>query len=439
MTSFNVAVCGMSHLGLIYSTAFAAFGANVMCYDTDGDLVKKLAHGKKTVDEPDLYETISRNGARQRFSAAPDDIRTCDIVYVALDVATDGQGNSDLSGVGQMIEQVAPHLKADARLVILCQVMPGFTRDLSRKIPQIAYYQVETLVFGRAMERAMKPERYIIGCRDPAAGIDSLFRAWLELSECPIGVMSYESAELSKIAINLYLISSVSVSNMLAEMCEKIGADWADIRPSLHLDRRIGPYAYLKPGLGISGGNLERDMISIIRLGERSKTDTRLVSAWIDQSMHRKQWVLERLKEIFPDLRGLKIAVWGLAYKEDTNSIKNSPSVETIAALPACEVVAHDPGVQPHQVSFPNMTYARDRQEALVEADVLLIMTPWTQYKNYTAGEIVRQMAGRTIIDPYGLVDVSGENDVSASVHVMGKKTIFMGDHACFSSRIKRR
>lgn len=424
MTDLKIAVCGMSHLGLIYSTAFASFGVHTLCYDPDSALIGKLAGGQKTVNEPDLYETIARNGALQRFSDEITDIQRCDIVYIALDVATDAQGNSDLSAVRQMIERVAKHLAPEAILVILCQVTPGFTRALSQTVPQTVYYQVETLVFGRAMERALAPERYIIGCNHPQAGVDAHFRAWLERSRCPINVMSYESAELSKIAINFYLISSVSVSNLLAEMCEKIGADWADIKPSLHLDKRIGAHAYLKPGLGISGGNLERDMMSIVKLGERYDTDTRLVRSWMHQSAQRKKWVLERLSECYPQLDGLRIAVWGLAYKEDTNSIKNSPAIETIAALPRCRIYAHDPSVQPQQLSFPNVAFADAPLAALEGADVLLVMTPWAHYRQYAAREIINRMAGKTIIDPYGLIAVPEEGDAPFTVHVMGKKPI---------------
>ncbi len=431
MSSLNIAVCGMSHLGLVYSTAFASYGVRTLCCDTDSILIKKLQRGKIDIDEPNLRETIACNGAHQHFSVNFSDIKDCDIVYIAKDIATDDQGNSDLTPVYDLIEQVKLHLNPGAVLVILCQVSPGFTRALSRDLKNPIYYQVETLVFGLAMERALKPERYIIGSTDPAKPLDARLQKLLGLFNCPIIPMRYESAELSKIAINLFLISSVSTSNFLAEICENIGADWSEIKPSLHLDKRIGPHAYLAPGLGISGGNLERDMRSIIKFGAQCRTDTQLVSFWIEQSKRRKQWAIERLKSSCPVLDSLQIAIWGLAYKENTNSIKNSPAIETIKALPMCDIRAHDPAVQPQQISFANLEICADPMEALKDADALLIMTPWPDYKNRDLSGILKRMKGKIVVDPYGLIKSSKESDHPFTLHVMGKETDRPGSKSC--------
>src|SRR5207253_4271520 len=132
------------------------------------------------------------------------------------------------------------------------QVPPGFTRALAVP-PDRLYYQVETLVFGRAVERAMRPERFIVGCANPQQSLPPAFLAFLKAFNCPILTMRYESAELAKISINCYLVAAVSAANMLAEASEAIGADWAEIAPALRLDRRIGEHAYLNAGLGLAG------------------------------------------------------------------------------------------------------------------------------------------------------------------------------------------
>src|SRR5262249_61279085 len=139
-------------------------------------------------------------------------------------------------------------------------------RALGLWSPGGPYYQGKTLVFGQAVERALKPERPIVGCAEPAAPLEARFRTVLSAFGCPILPMRYESAELAKISINCCLVASVTVANTLAQVCEKIGADWGEIAPALKLDRRIGAYAYLAPGLGIAGGNLERDLATVQRL-----------------------------------------------------------------------------------------------------------------------------------------------------------------------------
>ncbi len=198
--------------------------------------------------EPDLDELVRRNGKAQTFTSAITDLGKCDVVYIAPDVPTNDLGESDLTGIRKLIEAVTVVLRPDAVLVVLCQVPPGFTRGLAAPPTERRYYQVETLVFGRAVERATQPERYIIGCADPAKPLDPRFRAVLAAFDCPILPMRYESAELAKISINMCLVASVGVANTMAELCEQIGAVWSEIVPSLKLDKRIGPSAIWRRG-----------------------------------------------------------------------------------------------------------------------------------------------------------------------------------------------
>src|SRR5262249_15164929 len=146
-------------------------------------------------------------------------------------------------------------------------------------------------------ERAMHPERFIVGCADPARGLPPRYREVLDAFNCPILPMRYESAELAKIAINFCLVASIGVANTLAELSEAIGADWSEIVPALKLDKRIGPHSYLSPGLGIAGGNLERDLRTVLDLARDKQTDTGIVQAWIGNSRHRKDWCWRVLHE----------------------------------------------------------------------------------------------------------------------------------------------
>jgi UDPglucose 6-dehydrogenase len=221
---------------------------------------------------------------------------------------------------------------------------------------------------------------------------------------CPILPMRYESAELAKISINCCLVASVSVANTLAELSEAIGADWAEIVPALKLDRRIGEFAYLSAGLGIAGGNLERDLRTVIELAQAHRSDAGVVAAWLGNSTHRKDWAWRVLgEEGFAENADAKVAVLGLAYKENTHSTKNSPALVLLEHLRARKVTVHDPAVPASVV--PWAIGAADPLAAAKDADVLVIATPWPQYRSLKPADLARVMAGRTIIDPYRVLD----------------------------------
>lgn len=419
MSRAVVGFAGMTHLGLVSATAVADRGFTVICYDAEKALVDRLREGKLPVSEPDLDDMVRSNGARQEFTANIADLGRCDVVYVAPDIPTDGEGRSDTSGLSALIAEVSAVLAPHAILVVLSQVDPGFTRRLANPPLDRRYYQVETLVFGRAVERATMPERYIVGCADPSMPLPAAFAEVLGAFGCPILPMRYESAELAKISINFCLVASVSVANTLAEVCERINADWSEIAPALKLDRRIGQYAYLAPGLGISGGNLERDLRTVIDIGERHGTDVGVVEAWIHNSRYRKDWTWRTLGAAAlqknPDAA---IAVLGLAYKENTHSIKNSPSLELLAHLKGKSVRVHDP-VVPASVA-PFAKGCETVEECFGGADVLVLITPWPEYRQITLDALAKTMRGRTIIDPYRLLDGKRAATLGFTYHTLG-------------------
>src|SRR5262249_34124609 len=170
----------MTHLGIVSAAAVAGHGFDTLCFDADAALIAKLTRGELPVSEPDLPELLRENGRRQSFTAAAADLGRCDLVYISPDVPTNDKGESDLTGIRALIETVVPVLAPAATLVVLCQVPPGFTRSLRTPAPDRRFYQVETLVFGRAVERAMKPERYIIGCADPSQTLEPGLGALLD-------------------------------------------------------------------------------------------------------------------------------------------------------------------------------------------------------------------------------------------------------------------
>jgi UDPglucose 6-dehydrogenase len=424
-----VGFVGMTHLGLVSASAVAGAGFETICFDRDEALVADLQGGRLPVLEPALPELIASNGARQTYSANAADIARCDVVYVAPDIATDDEGRSDASSLRELIDLVWPVLRKDAILVVLSQVEPGFTRSMSVPEPARRYYQVETLVFGRAVERATKPERYIIGCADPARPLDPRYRAVLDAFNCPVLPMLYESAELAKISINCCLVASISVANMLAELCEGIGADWSEIAPALKLDRRIGPFAYLAPGLGIAGGNLERDLATICRLAEAHHGDAGVVKAWRHNSRYRRDWAVRTIRKALLDENPhAEIAVWGLAYKENTDSVKNSPSLATIRQLTGVRFRVHDPVVPASVVAGSDVTGANQPLEATEGAEALMILTPWPDYRGIAPANIARSLRGRIVLDPYAVLDRKAAEAAGLVYHTLGRRVAWSPD-----------
>jgi UDPglucose 6-dehydrogenase len=412
----------MTHLGLVSASAVAGKIFPVICYDPDAVLIKRLTAGDLPVSEPGLDDLIRANGQRQSFTSEVAALARCDIVYIAPDVPTDDAGQSDLSDIRKLIDLVAEVLVPDAILVILCQVPPGFTRDLPAPPPERRYYQVETLVFGRAVERATRPERCIVGCADPAKPLDPRFRTVLQAFDCPILPMRYESAELAKISINMCLVASIGVANMLAELCEEIGAVWSEIVPALRLDRRIGAYSYLAPGLGIAGGNLERDLATVERLAAAHNTDTGIVRAWLANSRRRRDWAARTIRTALLDAKpDAVVAVWGLTYKENTHSVKNSPSLATIAQLPSAKLRLHDPLVPASAAGHATAQGFTKPLEAVASADALMILTPWPEYRQIAPDEIARRLKGRIVLDPYAVLDAKAAAAAGLRYYTLGR------------------
>lgn len=422
---------GLSHLGISYSLATAAKGFDVMAFHPSQDLASDLAGGKFPIDEPGLKELFEESRSRIRYTADPVDLADCDLVFVALDIKTDDQNRSDTGPLESLIDLVASSLRPDSTLVLLSQVNPGFTRRLRERLLSNAacgvgeiYYQVETLIFGRAVERALYPERYMVGVDDPSRPLPESLQRWHAAFDCPVLVMRYESAELAKIAINFFLVSSVTTTNTLAEVCERIGADWSEIAPALRLDARIGPKAYLNPGLGIAGGNLERDLVTVKRLVAGTDADTGVVDAWTRNSLHRKEWTVRTLRKALAH-RGINIAdatigVWGLAYKENTHSTKNSPSIAFLSAIPECRKQAYDPTVRLSRDAFPRFMQCGSALDCCVGADALVIPTPWSEFRGIDLAKIREVMPGQIILDPYGLLNAAAASESNFDYYRLG-------------------
>lgn len=401
----------MSHLGIVSALAAAEKGFEVIGFDPDESTINALQNGNFPVFEPGLSELYSRAQERIQFSSSMLDISDCELLYISRDIPTNDKNESDTSPVDALLETVIPNAKNDSVVVILCQVRPGFTRAVSKRFASELTekniklcYQVETLVFGDAVDRALRPERFIVGLNDISEKLPTSLSTLLESFDCPILPMRLESAELAKISINLFLVSSITTTNTLAEICERTGADWEEIAPALRLDKRIGKSAYLSPGLGIAGGNLERDLVSILSLSSEHGTNAGVVSSWLSHLDYRRDWLIRNLHHALCDVSAPQIGLLGLAYKPGTHSMKNAPSAYLLESFPNFLFRTFDPLVKPEN-NRANVQLCDSAMLAAEGATAVVIATPWPEFRELDLPALKQAMTGNVVLDPFRVLE----------------------------------
>jgi len=424
----KIGFAGLSHLGLVYGLATAEQGFQVHGFDPDRALVGALGRGEFSVNEPGLDELARKNRPRISWQADPGALRDCTLVFLSLDVATDSRDRSDTRPLERLMRLTLPSLRPGTAVVLLSQVEPGFSRrqflPLCQKAGLRAFYQVETLVFGRAVERALQPERFVVGAEDPHSPLPESLQAWHARFGGPVLVMGLESAELCKIAINFFLVSSICTTNTLAEAAALAGADWAEIAPALRLDARIGPHAYLHPGLGIGGGNLPRDLQTLRRLSGAKSPSLALVDAWHHCSQYHREWAIRAYRRLLQEARleprKATVAVWGLAYKENTASLKNSPALGFLRKAPAARKTVFDP-VARLPKKIPRVHRVDEMMEACRGADVLAILTPWNLFRQADPSKILQVMKRPLVMDPYRVFSPERWKGLGARLATLGR------------------
>jgi len=410
--SQRIGIVGLSHLGIVASAGLASMGLEVTAVD-EAERVAGLAAGRLPVHEPGLEDLLAQSAPA--FTADYAALKSCDVVIVALDTVTDELNRSDLSVLDACVDRALPWLPADGVVALMSQVPVGYTRDLATRLcsrrhdlKARVYYWVETLVIGEALVRYLRPERIIIGgpelrAGEPAAAEPAL-DALLNRFGCPVFRMNYESAELCKAAINLYLSVSVTYANALADLCEATGASMRALIPALRGDKRIGPAAYIRPGLGIAGGNLERDLVHLRELARSKGVDASLLDLILKTSASRYGWLLQALEQaVLKSGTRPRIALWGLAYKKNSRSTKNAVSLRLIADLKGrAAIVAYDPAV----TEVPaGIEMARSALDACRGADALVIVTDWDEFATADPTAIGAALKSPVVVDAAGVLD----------------------------------
>lgn len=416
MSALSVGVVGLSHLGIVSSVGCASLGFPVVAVGSAEETVRRLQRGDCIVPEPYLPECLAAHSAALTFTTDFSALAACGVVLIAEDTRITQENAMDLHRVRALIDAMIPHLRPGVTILLMSQVPVGFTRALHRtlrerraNIPFHLYYWVEPLVIGDALQRFLQPERIVVGSSAATEQLsgDALC-VFHSFPSCPLLTMDYESAELTKSAVNVYLATTVTFANALADLCEAVGADMTQIIPALRLDKRIGPSAYIQPGLGFSGGHLERDLVALSRLARTHGVRTAFLDCIQEESAHRYRWLTENIESaIMAKQSSPTIALWGLSYKKNTDSMHGAPSLKVMRDFAGrARLIVYDPVVRLPVDS--SVRTVGDRYEALDGADGLVVLSDWDVFRDCDVARLKGAMRTPLVIDPFhvlGAVD----------------------------------
>ena len=399
------AVAGLTHLGVCMSIAAHEAGLDVVAFDTDSARVDAARRADFDAAEPGVVDFLRTPHERYLVTGDVDALADVDLVMIAIDTVLDENGDNDDHEVVELLEWLAGNLAPDVPIVIASQVRPGFTREHEHLHPAL-YYFMETLIFGRGLERAMHPERYIVGRSSDRQALPPALQEYLDLPGCPVHVMSYESAELTKLSANYVLSASITAANSLADLAQRLGANWQDIEAALRDDRRIGEKAYITAGLGIGGANLTRDLFGIKAMSDRLGADSSFSATMLEHSAYMRDWILRTITDVRRGTRFDRLAVLGLAYKPGTQSMRGGSGIDLVGTFESVlDVVVHDQAVtMPARPAGSRAVQARTVSEAMAGAQVIALTTPWPEYRDEVRDFLATEPE-TILIDPYRLVD----------------------------------
>ncbi len=420
----KIAIVGTGYVGLVTGTCFAEMGAEVVCVDVDRAKIEKLRKGVSPIYEPGLDDLLAKNMASGRLvfsTSLAEVLEECEIVFTAVGTPPDEDGSADLKYVLEVAREVGAAMRS-YKLIVTKSTVPVGTAakvkaaiagELERRgveIPFDVASNPEFLKEGSAVKDFMYPDRVVVGVESDAAQeiLTKLYRPLL-LNNFRVIFMDIPSAEMTKYAANAMLATRISFMNDIANLCELVGADVNMVRQGIGSDTRIGN-KFLYPGCGYGGSCFPKDVKAIIRTADQNGYNMRVLKAVEEVNEEQKKLLFRKLSEYFGgNLRGRKIAMWGLAFKPETDDMREAPSIVLAGLLreAGAEVVAYDPVAmeEAHRILGDDIKYAKDKYEALIDADALLMVTEWKEFRMpswETMRKLMREPAifdGRNIYD----------------------------------------
>jgi UDPglucose 6-dehydrogenase len=414
-----MSVVGTGYLGATHAACMAELGHDVVGIDTDPAKVAALASGRVPFWEPGLDEVLQRGleSGRLRFTTDPADAAGARVHFVC--VGTPQRADSpaaDLSQVYGAVDALVPVLDADALLVGKSTVPVGTAAAIAERVHSTGAHVAwnpEFLREGHAVEDTLRPDRLVFGVRDAAdeGVLREVYAALLD-GGTPLLVTDFATAELVKVSANAFLATKISFINAMAEVCEATGGDIVTLSAALGMDPRIGPQ-FLRAGLGFGGGCLPKDIRAFMaRAGELGVDEALMFLRDIDDiNIRRRQHTVDLAVEAMGgEATGRRVAVWGAAFKPDSDDVRDSPALHVAAALhdAGATVTVHDPrAVDNARRLFPQLEYADSPLEAARDADVVLLLTEWSDYRDLDPSTITPVVRQASLIDARNALDVA--------------------------------
>lgn len=410
----KITMIGTGYVGLVSGVCFSEFGFDVTCVDKDAKKIEQLKAGKSPIYELGLENLLAKNMAAGRLHFTTDltpAVARADAVFIAVGTpSSETDGQADLRYVYAAAEEIAVALQGYTVVVTKSTVPVGTGREVEaiiRKINPQADFDAcsnpEFLREGSAIEDFMRPDRVVIGANSDRARpvLRALYQP-LHLQETPIMETTRETAELIKYASNAFLATKITFINEMADLCEKLGADVGDVARGMGLDKRIGR-KFLRAGPGYGGSCFPKDTTALAKTARDVKVPSRIVEAVLEANRQRKESMVSRVLELAGgDLEGKHIAVLGVTFKPNTDDMREAPSLAIIPGLQRAggQVYAYDPaGMEQAKPLLPDVTWCGDAYEAAQNADIIVILTEWSEFRSLDMARLRSIMASPLLAD----------------------------------------
>jgi UDPglucose 6-dehydrogenase len=438
----KIAVVGTGYVGLVTGTCFAEVGIDVTCIDIDQKKIDNLRNGILPIYEPGLEEMVARNvkSGRLNFSTSlAESIKGADIAFIAVGTPPGEDGSADLKyvlavarGIGENIDSYCVVVtKSTVPVGTAAKVRAEVEGALSKRGANVDFdvaSNPEFLKEGAAIDDFLKPDRIVVGVSSERAeeAMRRLYKPFL-LNGHPIIFMDIPSAEMTKYAANSMLATKISFMNDIANLCEIMGADVNKVRQGIGSDARIGT-KFIYPGIGYGGSCFPKDVKALIKTAQENGYQMQVLQAVEGVNDAQKEVLFNKVKKHFGgDLQGKKFAIWGLSFKPKTDDMREAPSLVIIEKLLAegATVSAYDPvavGEAKHTLG-DTITYAKDQFDALVDADALLVVTEWPEFRSPSFEVVGRLLKQKVIFDGRNIYDPTELKQLGFAYHCIGIKT----------------
>lgn len=431
----KITVVGTGYVGLVSGTCFAETGNSVTCVDIDENKVSKLAGGGVTIYEPGLEKLFQRNLKEERLhftTNLEEGIKEASIIFLALPTPPGEDGSADLKYVLGVAEEIGK-LLTDYKVIVNKSTVPvGTAKKVHEAIAKNydgefdVVSNPEFLREGVAVDDFMKPDRVVIGTRSERAKklMNDLYAPYVRQGN-PVIFMDERSSELTKYAANSFLATKISFMNEIAQLCERLGADVDMVRHGIGSDDRIGR-RFLFPGIGYGGSCFPKDVQALVRSSSEVAYDFQILNAVMDINEKQKLHLIPKIKNYFNNnLTGKHFALWGLAFKPNTDDIREAPALYIIDALvdAGATVTAFDPEAMPNVKAAigDKINYAESQYEALQNADALIIATEWNEFRTPDFLKIVTTLKSKAIFDGRNLFDTAAIKELGFYYESIGR------------------